>query len=30
MSIDIIEMLKEPRMTKVCAPMVRYNYSSEL
>lgn len=25
MSIDIIEMLKEPRMTKVCAPMVRYS-----
>ncbi|XP_020722385.1 DNA repair and recombination protein RAD54-like isoform X1 [Bombus terrestris] len=25
MSIDIAEMLKEPRMIKVCAPMVRYS-----
>ncbi|KAK9297681.1 hypothetical protein QLX08_008726 [Tetragonisca angustula] len=25
MSIDIVEILKEPKMTKVCAPMVRYS-----
>ncbi|KOC60979.1 tRNA-dihydrouridine(20a/20b) synthase [NAD(P)+]-like [Habropoda laboriosa] len=25
MSIDILEMLKEPRLVKVCAPMVRYS-----
>lgn len=25
MSIDMLEMLKEPRMIKVCAPMVRYS-----
>ncbi|XP_078053024.1 DNA repair and recombination protein RAD54-like okr [Augochlora pura] len=25
MTVDIMEMLKEPRMIKVCAPMVRYS-----
>ncbi|XP_076758634.1 DNA repair and recombination protein RAD54-like okr isoform X2 [Xylocopa sonorina] len=25
MSIDIVEVLKQPKMTKVCAPMVRYS-----
>ncbi|XP_044005771.1 tRNA-dihydrouridine(20a/20b) synthase [NAD(P)+]-like [Aphidius gifuensis] len=25
MSIDIVEILNEPKMTKVCAPMVRYS-----
>ncbi|XP_015119487.1 tRNA-dihydrouridine(20a/20b) synthase [NAD(P)+]-like [Diachasma alloeum] len=25
MSIDVVEILKEPRMTRVCAPMVRYS-----